>query len=140
MSVWLYSGISIRQVCFTMDTSVKRVLLLGTMKLTDWTTQLKSYKKPNFSGQFMVDTFFTISIESFVLGKRLYRGWYKETIFCSYCRSISKALLNKELFHWCLSRILAIAIEHLVCGKPSKAMNHVLHYIYPLKKLGIITR
>ena len=50
-------------------------------------------------------------------------------------RSINKDLLNKELFHWCLSRILIIAIERLVCGKPSEAMDHVLHYIYPLKNI-----
>ena len=71
----------------------------------------------------------------YVSEKPLYSGWCKETMFCNYCRSISKALLNKELFHWCLSRILTIAIEHLVCGKPSKAMNHVLHYIYPFKNI-----
>ena len=53
----------------------------------------------------------------------------KETLFCNYCRSTNKASLNKELFPWCLLRILTITIEHLVCVKPSKAMNHVLHYI-----------
>ena len=52
-------------------------------------------------------------------------------MFCS----ISKALLNKGLVHCCLSRIFTMAIEHLVCGKPSKVMNHVLHYIYPLKNI-----
>ena len=45
----------------------------------------------------------------------------------------NKALLNKELFHRCLSKISTVAIEHLVRGKPSKAMNHVLYHIYHLK-------
>ena len=64
-------------------------------------------------------------------------------MFCNYSRSINKALLTNELFHWFLSRILNTAIENLVCGKPSKVTKHVLHYIYPLKKhkkLGIIAR
>ena len=64
-------------------------------------------------------------------------------MFCNYSRSINKALLPNELFHWFLSRILNTAIENLVCGKPSKVTKHVLHYIYPLKKhkkLGIIAR
>ena len=84
--------------------------------------------------------FFTISIESFVLEKPLHSGWYKKLFFSNYCRSINTALLNNKLFHWCLSRILTIAIELLVSGKDSKAMDHVLHYIHPLKKhenLGI---
>ena len=76
--------------------------------------------------------FFTISIESFVLEKLLYSGWYKETMFCNYCRSKNKALLNKKLFGWCLSRILTKAVKHLVCVKSSKVMNYVLLYIYPL--------
>ena len=71
-----------------------------------------------------------ISIESFFLEKPLYSRWYKETMFCNYCRSISKALLNKELFHCRLSRILTIAFELLVCGRPSKVMNHV-HHVSP---------
>ena len=61
-------------------------------------------------------------------------------MLCNYSRSIKKALLTNELFNWCLS---SIAIENLVCGKPSKVTTHVLHYIYPLKKhkkLGIIAR
>ena len=132
MSVWLYSGTSTRQVCFIADISVWRVLFLGTMKVTDWTTQLKSYKKPNFNEQFMTGTFLR-SAWKFCLRKPLYSGWYKETMLWNYCRYISKALLIKGLFHWYHSKILTIAIEHLVCGNPSKAMNHVLHYITPLK-------
>ena len=59
----------------------------------------------------------------------------KETMFCNYCRSINKALLNKELFHWCLLKILTISIAHVVCEKPSKKMKHVLHHIYPLQNI-----
>ena len=58
---------------------------------------------------------FMLSIENFVLKKPLYSRWYKETMFCSYCRFIYKAFLNKELLQGCLSRILTIGIEHLVC-------------------------
>ena len=79
--------------------------------------------------------FFTISIESFFLEKLFYSGCYKETMFCNYCRSKNKALLNKKLFDWCLSRILTKAIKHLVCVKSSKVMNYVLLYIYPLTLL-----
>ena len=72
--------------------------------------------------------FFTIRIESFVLEKPLYSGWYKKTLFCNYCKSTTiTGLLDKELIHWYLSNILIIAIKHSVCLKPSKAMNHVLH-------------
>ena len=57
MSVCLYSGTSTRQVWFIADTQVQRLLFLGIMKLTDWTTQLKSYKKSYYSEQFMAGTF-----------------------------------------------------------------------------------
>ena len=54
-----------------------------------------------------------------------------------YVKSTNEALLNKELFYCCLSRILTIAIKQLVCWKPSYAVNHVLDYIYPLKNIII---
>ena len=69
----------------------------------------------------MADTFLQlksferIEIEIFVLEKALFSRWYKETMFCNYCRSKNKTLLNKELIHWRLSKILIIAIELFVC-------------------------
>ena len=43
-------------------------------KLTDRTTQLKSDKKPNYSGHFMAETFLLSASKAFVIEKPLYNG------------------------------------------------------------------
>ena len=93
-------GTSAKQTRFIRDTFVPRILFLGIMELTEWTTRSKFYKKPVYGGHI-----FTIRIENFVLEKPHIPDGTKKLFWCKdvlqlLCQSINSIFVKIQVYKY----------------------------------------